>query len=322
MGSVVTALVIAFVGGAAMVRFGPALGFVDLPDGYLKSHDRPAVPLGGVGLFLGVHVAMLAEGQFNTGLLIASSTVFIVGLIDDKVSLSPGTRLVAEVTAGFLLVVFGDIPALPGGMVGIGIGVLLVVVTINAVNLFDGLDGLAGSSGFVAALGIAVLAASRGLDPEFGLILAGALAGFLIWNWQPAKLFLGDNGAYTLAIFLVYGMMTAAPSGSETDVLVAAGLLGVFAVDLVVTLLRRRLAGRPLFVGDRSHVYDQLRDRGLSVSQVAIRMAGAQAVLVIVVVIVDSQTSAPVALATLAVLFALVLFGLARMGFLTTDGEL
>lgn len=313
------ALLISLLVGALMIRFGADLGFIDLPDGYLKSHDRPAVPLGGIGIFAGIHAGMAAEGMFDPGLFAASGIVVVLGLIDDRVDLSPQIRLGVELIAGVVLVLAADVPALPAGWRGLAVGLLLVVVTINAVNLFDGLDGLAGSSALVAAAGVSLLAASRGLGVIYGVLMVAALVGFLVWNWHPAKMFLGDNGAYAVAMFLVYGFIVASPPASETMVLVASGLLGVFAIDLAVTLARRRLSGKPLFEGDRSHVYDQLRDRGWTIPQVALAAAAAEAVIVGVVIVADDVFSPPMAILALAVVFVAVVLGLGRLGFLRTD---
>lgn len=298
------ALLLSAIGGALLIKLGHESGFVDRPDGFLKPHDWPAVPLGGVSIFLGVHAAMAAEDIFDEGLFLASGIVLVLGLIDDRRDLSPMVRLGVEIVAGVVLVTAADLPAIDG-LLGGGLGVVLVVVAINAVNLFDGLDGLAGTVGLATAAGVVALAASRGLGLLPGLIIAASLLGFLVWNWHPARMFLGDNGAYSVAVFLVYGLMAASTAHSEPSVLVAAGLIGVFAIDLAVTLLRRRIAGRPLFVGDRSHVYDQLADRGWPISRIVAAAAAAQVVIGLLVVAIDwAFRPVPAALILVVVLLA------------------
>lgn len=320
MGGVALAGLVAALLGGAVTQFGPSLGFVDRPDGYLKSHDIPAVPLGGVAIFAAVHLAMALEGTFDLGLFIASGILFMLGLIDDRLPLSSILRLVIEAGAGLVLALTADVPAVPEGALGAVLVVVIVVVAVNAVNLMDGLDGLAGSSALVASIGIGLLAATRGLPVEFGFTLAAALGGFLIWNWPKARLFLGDNGAYTVAAFLSYGFLNASPEASELQILAAAGLLGVFAVDLAVTLTRRRISGRPLFEGDRSHVYDQLHDRGMPVAKVALTFAAAEAGIVALVIAVDWLTPPLLAVALLAAALVGFVLGLGRAGFLQPAG--
>ncbi|HSF87493.1 MAG TPA: MraY family glycosyltransferase [Acidimicrobiia bacterium] len=313
------ALLLSALGGALLIQLGHESGFVDKPDGFLKSHEWPAVPLGGVAIFFGVHAGMAVEGLFDEGLFLASGIVLVLGLIDDRRDLAPILRLFVEFIAGVVLVVVADLPALGDGPLGVILGVVLVVVAINAVNMFDGLDGLAGSAGLVAAAGTIGLAASRGLGLRPGFVLAAALLGFLLWNWHPARMFLGDNGAYSVAVFLVYGFIAASPEGSDAAVLIGFGLMGVYAIDLAMTLLRRKLAGKPLFPGDRSHVYDQLSDRGWSVTRVVGTAAVAQALIGVLVIGVDAAFKPGTAIAVLVVVFVAALAGLSLAGFARPD---
>jgi UDP-GlcNAc:undecaprenyl-phosphate GlcNAc-1-phosphate transferase len=319
--SAALALLVAFFVGGALTRLGPRLGFVDLPDDFLKPHTGAAVPLGGVAIFVAVHVSLVAAERFDPGLLAASGMLLVLGLADDRIGLSPRLRLAVEVAAGVVLAMASDLAAFPGGMRSLLIGVVLVVVTVNAVNLLDGLDGLAGSTALVTAAGTAALAASRGLDTTFGMILVAALAGFLVWNWPPARMFLGDNGAYTVGIFLVYGMLAATLPSSETLGLVAFGLIGVFAVDLAVTLLRRALRRRPLFAGDRSHVYDQLRDRGWTVPRIDLTFAASQAAVVVIVIGIDRTLGPWPRVVVLMAVFVAAVATLGMLGFLRPEAD-
>lgn len=310
------ALVIAALWGAVAVRLGPALGFVDEPDDpALKAHSRPAVPLGGVGLFLAVHLAMAVTGRFDFYLLVASTLVVMIGLIDDRGGVPPLVRLAVEAVAGLAL----GYSAVGDSWVRAGLIALLVVVAVNSVNLFDGLDGLAGLSGLVTAIGVAVLTLARGSSPVFGLALAGAVAGFLLWNWHPARMFLGDNGAYVLAVFLVYGMVVA--SQAVGDLAVAAALFGVFFFDLAATLLRRAISHQPLFSRDRLHLYDRLTDRGVSVPGVALLSGGVQALFLVVVVVADEALRTAVAVFTLLAVAVAAVLVLVKVLGATEPGE-
>ena len=266
-----------------MLWAGPRFGFVDMPDGsHLKAHEKPAVPLGGVGVFLALQLAFLLIA-FDPWFLMASSMVLILGIVDDRRGLQPTVRLLVEAAAALVLVVGGDYGDL-GVMV---LGALLVVISINAVNLFDGLDGLAGSVALIAGLGLAQISSMRGVDGLPALALSAALAGFLVLNWYPARVFMGDAGAYVVGLSLAYLMIESAAT-SPIRLALSSALLGVLAIDLVVTLIRRRQQGAPLFLGDRSHLYDQLHDRGWAVPAVAVAASLFQALWVVGLIAVEA----------------------------------
>ncbi|MDJ0953328.1 MAG: MraY family glycosyltransferase [Acidimicrobiia bacterium] len=281
MAGLVVAFFVALAWSYAALWVGPRIGLVDMPGGTeLKIHKQPTPLLGGVGVYAGIHSGLLVEDAFSGALFAGSSLVLLLGLADDRYDLSPRLRLVAEVAAAAVLVTLMDL-----GSVGASLfGLVLVVVAINAVNLLDGLDGLVGSVTLASAAGLAWASGQGLVAASLGAVLAGAIAGFLVLNRPKARIFLGDNGAYLIGLTLAYGALTATPAGIGPMLLIAAGVLGVFAIDLAVTILRRRLSGKALFAGDRSHIYDQLRDRGWSIPQIDLAAAAVQGLLVAVLV--------------------------------------
>ena len=278
MAGLIVAFVVAVVWSIAAIWIGPIVGLVDTPGANeLKVHKRPTPLLGGVGVFGGIHIGLAVADEFDRALFAGTLIILVLGLADDRLDLPPKLRLAIEVMAAVVLV-----STIDAGLDSVGgyiFGTVLVVVAINAVNLLDGLDGLVASVTIVAALGLA-WAGSEGLgDSTLGLTLAAATLGFLVLNRPQARIFLGDNGAYLIGMTLAYGALTTTPSGVAPMLLVGAGALAVFAVDLAVTVLRRRSAGKPLFEGDRSHIYDQLRDREWSIISIDLAAASAQALL-------------------------------------------
>ena len=233
------------------VRLGPVLGFVDAPDGVLKTHKVTAVPLGGVGVLLGTHAGLSILGRLDPLLLMGSLMLLAVGLADDRFGLSPVVRLSAAASAGAIMA-FGE-RSLWWGLALVA----LVMICVNAVNLIDGIDGLAGSTAAISLAGMGVLAISRD-RPDWALPLAGcaALLGFLVWNRPPARVFLGDNGAYVTGSLLAYTSLVLARNPWEA--LAGVALIGFPLFDLAVTLLRRLRSRTPLFFGDRDHTYDRL----------------------------------------------------------------
>ena len=141
--------------------------------------------------------------------------------------------------------------------------VVLLLLMANAVNLIDGQDGLAGGLGAIASIGLAAVVAANGADPVLALVVAGALVGFLAWNLPPARVFLGNGGAYGLGALLTVLAAQATIGHGWHGLLAAALCLGVFAFELTFTVVRRLVGSPGLAVGDRRHSYDLLgRSRG------------------------------------------------------------
>ena len=282
VGSLLGVFVLAVVVSAVLVPVSMAiaarLGAVDRP-GHLKPHERPTPILGGTAIFatvaivglLGIWVLPSAGGSTALSLttLIAAATVLCsFGAFDDLRVPDARAKLSLEVVLAILAMVCITLtePDLPWWFVPVG--VLWMVGLVNAVNMLDGLDGLAGSLGVIAGAGIAVAAVLAG-DPGSARVagaLAGAALGFLFYNRPRAKVFMGDNGSLPLG-FMLAGLVIIVASGARpADSTVAIGLgtavmLGVPVADMVLAIARRALGGKPVFDGDRGHVYDQLRDR-------------------------------------------------------------
>lgn len=287
------------VGGLAILA-GRRWGMVDRPDDDLKPHTGEPVPLGGLGLLIGLHVGMGVAGVFDPGLLAATGLIWAVGLVDDLKGLSPAFRLVSTALSGILLVSLTNLP--PSGVPDF-VWVLAVVVLVNAINLFDGLDALAGSVSLVAVASMAAFALAQGTSAWWPpLVLAAALAGFLVWNRPPARLYLGDNGAYLIGVVLTWAAMQAGTDAASD--LVALALVGVPLLDLGVTVFRRLVSGAPIFAGDRDHTYDRLHQSGRSAGVVAMVFASAQMLwssLLIAISVLVGDVSALLAAVGLAV---------------------
>lgn len=236
---------------------GLAMGMVDRP-GHLKIHQRPIPVLGGiavVGATFGAYAA--GTGDLPVAPFAAAAVLLALGLVDDARPIPPWIRILAQASAGAILVA-GGLRLDPLGAVGIPAVVVVVVVSANAVNMMDGQDGLVGVVGTAAALGLAGLAAWNDAAPAaiLSLALAGALAGFLVWNRPPARIFLGNGGAYAVGTLLaVAGMMIALRDGWR-GLLAAGTCLGIFAFEVVSTVVRRARSGREVISGDRGHSYD------------------------------------------------------------------
>ena len=294
MRSYLAAFVVATVLGALLTplvrRLALALGAVAAPGG--RHVHRLSIPrLGGiaialafsaplVGLFFvdGVIASAFRElSRLVIGLLVGATAMCVVGVVDDTRGVRALYKLAAQVVcaagafaAGFRI----EAIALPfGGELSMGVfalpvTVLWIVGVTNAVNLIDGLDGLAAGVVFFASLTNFVVALISG-NPLIGVLMAammGSLIGFLFYNFNPARIFMGDSGSYFLGFVLATTSLAGASQKASTAValLVPVVALGVPIFDTLFSIVRRWLERRPLFSPDRGHIHHRLLDMGLT----------------------------------------------------------
>lgn len=270
---------LAAVATSALLTFGvlrAALGrqvLIDSPN-ERSSHQRPKPRGGGVSVIVGLAVgsAIVSSGHmFHRAallLLMGALVCAAVGLWDDVRGLSVGPRLTAQIAASVWLVsetgplTHLPLPApldIPLGIIGFVFPVVWLVGVTNFFNFMDGIDGLAG--GQAIAVCLAVAAAAWSPDASLlALVLVGALAGFLPFNWWPSRIFLGDVGSLPVG-FLLAGLPLLAPVPDRPRAVLATAVsLTLFLLDPVLTLWRRWRRGAPLGQSHREHVYQRLLD--------------------------------------------------------------
>jgi UDP-N-acetylmuramyl pentapeptide phosphotransferase/UDP-N-acetylglucosamine-1-phosphate transferase len=250
-------------------------GVIDEPS-HRSSHQEPTPRGGGVGLLLalGAVLSVRGLGELTPDWVLAVlgvSVVAIVGWIDDHGPLRARLRLTVHVLGGvlFLPVIGAATLPLPLGVVGPAIWVFWTVSAVNVVNFIDGIDGIIALQGVTFAAFCAVAAAPGGLAEGYALALTGACIGFLVWNWNPARIFLGDVGSGALGALFVLGGGLIVLEGEVTFVAVFAPLIPIF-LDATVTLLRRARAGERLAKPHRKHLYQRLANSGLGHAKVAL----------------------------------------------------
>ncbi|WP_033288497.1 glycosyltransferase family 4 protein [Amycolatopsis jejuensis] len=278
-------------------------------------HVKPIPRMGGVGIYLGVAAAMGLAHQLpalshgfdasldSVGVLLAAGVISLIGALDDRFELDAWTKLAGQVMCAGILVIFGVQWVsfwVPWGGTGDSFGsvlvldknqgalltVVMVVMMVNAMNFVDGLDGLAGGLGFIAAT--ATCAFSLGLldstGGDFGTYppaliaatLAGACLGFLPYNFQPAKIFMGDSGSMMIGLMLAGATTSASGRVSYTrfsasdalallsPLVVVAAVLFVPVLDLVLAVIRRTRRGQSPFAADKMHLHHRLLEIGHS----------------------------------------------------------
>ena len=270
-----------------VIRFATWAGAIDRPRA--RRVHEVATPLwGGIAIFLGVCASLLVTYAFwggtlareipvlqITGIMLVATLIALLGAADDRYELRPLAKLVGQVVCALLVVPFGvrigglfGIP-LPGWL-GSGLTVLWIVAVVNTINFIDGLDGLAAGVSVIASLTFALMAISQGKPAVAALALAvaGGAAGFLPYNFNPARIFMGDLGSHLLGFLLsVTAVIGVAKIAASVTIFSAMFALAVPILDTAWAVIRRSLSGKPIAVGDKGHLHHRLLDAGLSQRQ-------------------------------------------------------
>lgn len=298
---------------------GRALGLVDRPsDDGLKIHIRPVPLTGGIAVAVGVVVGLATAEPVPWWLPAAVGLALFVGAVDDVRPLPPWLRVAVQGAAGIVLVAGG----LRFETLGIMAAAAVVAATLactNAVNLMDGQDGLAGGLAAIAAVGLLLAVPEGGEGRGLASALCGSLVAFLVWNRPPARVFLGNGGAYAVGVTLA-ALAAQVDGGAWPSLLATTVCLGMFAYELTSTVVRRAARGRSLAVGDRRHAYDMAAERlgGRTPSTLVFLLLGAVSVVVAQGVANSSAAVAPLLAAAYAGALALGGFLLKRSDTLTT----
>jgi Fuc2NAc and GlcNAc transferase len=274
-------------------RWARALGLIDLPNAR-SSHVEPRPRGGGLGIVAGVVAALALMAAFGDApsastFIVLAGALFVAasGLWDDVRGLGVGPRLVVQTAAAVWVVAMCGgvdrlpLPApadLPLGVAGIALAVVWIVAVTNFFNFMDGADGLAGGQGLVTLAALAVVLWPDGVA-FVALASAVATTAFLLRNWAPARIFMGDVGSAFLG-FLLAALPFATPSATRPDVVFVVGIsLSLFLFDPVVTLIARTRRGEPIGVAHREHLYQRLIVPGRPHGRVVFALVAAAAAL-------------------------------------------
>ena len=265
-------------------------GIMDRP-GALKEQARPVPYLGGVAVLAGLLVAVLSDRPTLAVPLVAATAL---GVTDDRFDVPPLIRVVGEVAVGVAVVVTCPVH-LPGAVAAVGI-IAVTLLLVNGVNLMDGLDMLAGGTVAVAGVGFAVVLAATGR--HLGVALAAALVAFLLFNRPPARIYLGDGGAYLLGTTLT--VLVAEAWGPSVTTAVGAAffaLVALPAAEVAFAVVRRVRGRQSVLAGDRGHPYDRLVARGWPRPSASAAYIATQGILTVAAVVAYRQSSLALAIA-------------------------
>lgn len=287
-----------------VIKLAFKFGVTDQPNNR-KVHDKAMPYLGGLAIFLGVASGYFTSGIFSeeiTGITVSGILILILGLLDDKYDISPLLKLIGQIIAALIVVKTGltieilNIPFVGEFDLGIWaypITVFWIVAITNAINLIDGLDGLAAGISSIVISTIAIMAAINGnfMILTISVIVLGSTFGFLFFNFHPAKIFMGDAGAlflgYCIAILSLLGLYK---SVTLFSFIVPIIIIGVPVFDTTFAIIRRIANKKPISSPDKGHLHHRLLMLGLSHKQTVLVMYGLSIVFSITAVIFTSST--------------------------------
>lgn len=275
-------------------------GWVDQPDSSRKLHPVPLPRLGGIAIYLSLLLSLgclcffptIIAASFRlqlftaTKLFIVSGMMLLIGLWDDLKSLKPWTKFTAQIIVALTawLIGFRILASWSSGGAVLSLGILSLPVTVlwivgitNALNLIDGIDGLAAGAALFATVSMLVSSLGEGqfLSPIVLLALAGSIIGFLRFNFSPATIFLGDSGSFLLgSILSLLSVEYSQKSTAAFAIGVPIVALGLPVLDTMMVIVRRFLNGKPIFLGDRRHIHHILIERGLKPRNAVILLYG------------------------------------------------
>ena len=260
---------------------------LDAPDGVRKLHGRTVPLAGGLAVFAGCLVALAVTFQafprflnedsghllFLAGLGCACLWVCVLGVIDDRGLLRGRQKFVGQVIAALMITASGCVisrlefmsASLELGMLSVPFTIFWLVGAINAVNLIDGVDGLATSIGTVLSGTLTLMALITGHDLEaiLAVALCGSLIGFLPYNFPHARIFLGDTGSMLIGLLLgTLALRSSVKSQATLTLAAPVAVLSILIFDVGMAILRRKLTGRSLYSTDRGHLHHRLTQLG------------------------------------------------------------
>lgn len=282
------ALAVTFVLTPVVKDFAIRIGAVDKPDAR-KVHHGLIPRLGGLAIYVGFMVSVIATIGFTyemVGIMVGATFLIAVGIADDVYSLPPKVKLLGQIIAAAIpVVIFNiniewiDVPCLGiiylPEIISLPLTIFWIIGFVNTVNLIDGLDGLAAGIATIASIAIALLAFQMGQWVAAAAMVAmtGACLAFLQYNFNPAKIFMGDTGS----MFLGYIISAVSVMGSMKTVATAVLIVPLLALtvpitDTLLAIVRRKSSGVPIFSPDKNHLHHRLLAKGLNQKQVVLVM--------------------------------------------------
>ena len=332
----VIALVVSYALTPSVKKLAIKIGAVDRPNAR-KVHTHVIPRLGGLAIYIGFMAAVLFCVPLQhelVGMLLGCTAIVAVGIWAAICNIPAKVKLVGQILAACIPIAFGiqiewltnpfgDIIVLPE-LIAIPVTIFWIIGFTNTVNLIDGLDGLAAGVAFIASISMFLLAynLNQFLPALVIVSMAGAALGFLQYNFNPAKIFMGDTGSmllgYTLSVAAVLGLVKTAATVALVVPIIA---LGLPILDTTFAIIRRKMSGVPIFQPDKGHLHHRLLALGMTQKQAVLIMYFVSMILGIVALFV-ANVSYKTGIVTVLVVLAVIIYSAKRIGILrksTTD---
>lgn len=249
------------------------IGALDIPN-ERKVHKNPIARLGGLGIFFGFLVGYMLFAknsvQMNS-ILIGSFIVILTGIIDDIKPIEAKPKMIGQLLAASSIVFYGNIllthitvfgNVIEFGLLAYPITLIFIVACMNIINLIDGLDGLSGGISSIFYLSVIVICffmnRTTGLEFSLALIMLGSTLGFLIHNFNPARIFAGDSGALFMGFIIAVISLLGFKTTVLTSVFIPLMILAVPILDTLFAIIRRLIKHKPISSADKEHLHHQL----------------------------------------------------------------
>ena len=279
-----------------LINYAGRLQAVDFPNGR-SIHTFPKPKIGGIAMALGMLIPLLLwspKGNFTSSVLIGGAFVVIFGFIDDQRDLNYKIKFIGQIIAALIVILHGNVMIrsvggiLPEGVllpnwISVPLTVLVIVGVTNAINLSDGLDGLAGGISLLcfSCIGIIAYQAANYTIATFAVAVVGAIFAFLRFNTYPAVIFMGDAGSMLLGFLAVTLSLGLSQGSTPISPLFPLILLGFPILDTLRVMAERISAGRSPFIADKNHFHHKLIQQGLPHTKAVVTIYLLQALLVV-----------------------------------------
>ncbi len=338
----VVAFAFSFVATPIVYRLAFKIGAVDVPRDGRRMHKKPIPRLGGLAIIFGFTVAICSFGQMTRSLsaiLVGAAVIAVMGVVDDCKNLDAKLKFVIQIIAALIVIVggnvritvltnpniFADNPylVLPWWLSGI-VSVLWIVFITNAVNFIDGLDGLAAGVSAIMSVSLVFIAVRLGeySVAVIGLAIMGACFGFLPFNFNPAKIFMGDTGSTFLGFILAsLSIQGVFKSYAIISFAVPILILGLPLFDAMFAMIRRIYHGQSPMQADRGHLHHRLIDMGFSQKQTVFILYAISGVLGLTSVILAESGTLRALILLICVLIFLFIEGFLHQSAPANDND-